>query len=227
MCALAEIYGRKQVRGSKLISNPGCYATNNQALIAPLLPVLDLSAGPTVFGVSGYSGAGTKASETPSGERKTVPKITPTDLAGGIRAYSLTDHIHEREAGHQLSRLLPDGNAVKVAFIPHVAPWFQGIISTLSAPLSKKMTSREVKKLYEDFFAGEKLVRVQDKVPEIKDIELQHGVKLGGFQVHSDGKRVVVVGVIDNLLKGAATQCLQNLNVALGYEETAGIPELK
>ncbi|SPC61187.1 probable ARG6 - n-acetyl-gamma-glutamyl-phosphate reductase [Ustilago sp. UG-2017b] len=227
---LPEIYGRKQVQGAKLISNPGCYATNNQALIAPLLPVLDLSAGPTVFGVSGYSGAGTKASETPSGERKTVPKITPQDLAGGIRPYSLTDHIHEREAGHQLTKLLKANGQegeVKVAFIPHVAHWFQGIISTLSAPLNKKMSSKEVKALYEEFFANEKLVKVQDKVPEIKDIEFQHGLKIGGFQVHSEGKRVVVVGVIDNLLKGAATQCLQNLNIALGYEETAGIPDLK
>lgn len=89
------------------------------------------------------------------------------------------------------------------------------------------MSSKEVKALYEEFFANEKLIKIQDKVPEIKDIELQHGLKIGGFQVHSDGKRVVVVGVIDNLLKGAATQCLQNLNIALGYEETAGIPELK
>ncbi|SNX82317.1 probable ARG6 - n-acetyl-gamma-glutamyl-phosphate reductase [Melanopsichium pennsylvanicum] len=228
---LPEIYGRKQVQGSKLISNPGCYATNNQALIAPLLSVLDLAAGPTVFGVSGYSGAGTKASETPSGERKTVPKISAEDLAGGIRAYSLTDHIHEREAGHQLSKLLQvngrQGQEVKVAFIPHVAPWFQGIIGTLSAPLKKKMTSKQIKDLYQDFFRDEKLVKVQDKVPEIKDIQFQHGLKIGGFQVHSDGNRVVVVGVIDNLLKGAATQCLQNLNIALGYDEYSGVPELK
>ncbi|KAI3483994.1 hypothetical protein L1887_53008 [Cichorium endivia] len=172
---LPEIYGRKSVRGSKLVSNPGCYATNNQALIAPLLSVLDLARGPTVFGVSGYSGAGTKASETPTGERKTVPKITPEDLAGGIRAYALTDHIHEREAGYQLSKL------------------------------------------------GES----EDQVPEIKDVALQHGVKIGGFQVNARGDRVVVVAAIDNLLKGAATQCLQNLNIALGYDEYAGIPPLK
>lgn len=224
-CAFTEIYGRRQVRGSKLISNPGCYATNNQALIAQLLPVLDRSAGPTVFGVSGYSGAGTKASETPTGERKTVPKISADDLAGGIRAYALTDHIHEREATYHLSRLSAD--AVKVAFIPHVAPWFQGIISTVSAPLNQKMSSKQIKQLYADFFANEPLVKIQDQVPEIKDIQLQHGIKLGGFQVHSDAKRVVVVGVIDNLLKGAATQCLQNLNIALGYDETAGIPHLQ
>ncbi|PWZ00988.1 putative ARG6-n-acetyl-gamma-glutamyl-phosphate reductase [Testicularia cyperi] len=225
---LPEIYGRKSVQGAKLISNPGCYATNNQSLIAPLLSVMDASAGATVFGVSGYSGAGTKASETPSGERKTVPKITPEDLAGGIRPYALTDHIHEREASYQLSKLLGAGaEPVKVAFIPHVAPWFQGIISTVSIPLKEKMTSKQIKALYQEFFQNEKLVQIQDKVPEVKDIQLQHGLKIGGFQVHSDGKRVVVVGVIDNLLKGAATQCLQNLNIALGYDETAGIPELK
>lgn len=220
-----EIYGRKVVRGSKLISNPGCYATNSQALIAPLLPVLDMAAGATVFGVSGYSGAGTKAAQLPTGERKTVPKITPDDLAGGIRAYALTDHIHEREASYHLSRLSPTSeDKVKVAFIPHVAPWFQGILSTLSAPLKEKVSSKQIKQLYQQFYANEQLVKVQDTVPEIKDITLQHGIRIGGFQVHSDGQRVVVVAAIDNLLKGAATQCLQNLNIALGYDETAGIP---
>lgn len=89
------------------------------------------------------------------------------------------------------------------------------------------MSSKQIKQLYADFFANEPLVKIQDQVPEIKDIQLQHGIKLGGFQVHSDAKRVVVVGVIDNLLKGAATQCLQNLNIALGYDETAGIPHLQ
>lgn len=230
MCAglltrgFAEIYGRKAVREAKLISNPGCYATNNQALIAPLLGHMDRGAGATVFGISGYSGAGTKAGETKTGERTTVPKITPADLRGGIRPYSLTDHVHEREAAHQLARL--DGGEVKVAFVPHVGPWFQGIISTVSIPLAHKMTSKEVKALYHDFFANEPLVKIQDGVPELHEITLQHGLRLGGFQVHSAGQRVVVVGVIDNLLKGAATQCLQNLNIALGYDETAGIPHL-
>lgn len=220
-----EIYGRKAVRDAKLISNPGCYATNNQALIAPLLGRMDRGAGATVFGISGYSGAGTKAGETATGERTTVPKITPEDLHGGIRPYSLTDHVHEREAAYQLSRLAGDGE-VKVAFVPHVGPWFQGIISTVSIPLSDKMSSKEVKALYHEFYANEPLIKIQDAVPELKDITLQHGLRLGGFQVHSGGKRVVAVAVIDNLLKGAATQCLQNLNIALGYDETAGIPHL-
>lgn len=112
---------------------------------------------------------------------------------------------------------------VEVAFIPSVAPWFQGILSTLSAPLSAKMTAKDLRKLYEDFYAGNPLVQLTPQVPEIKDVALKHGIRIGGFQIHSSGKRAVVVAGIDNLLKGAATQCVQNLNVALGYDELAGI----
>ncbi|KAE8212455.1 hypothetical protein CF327_g3904 [Tilletia walkeri] len=231
---LPEIYGRSAVREARLISNPGCYATNTQMLLAPLLPLINASIPPTIFGVSGYSGAGTKAGakdeKSGSGNQagsssrpKTLPKVTPEDLAGGLRPYSLTDHIHEREAGWHLSHLLPENEKMKVAFIPTVAPWFQGIISTASVSLKRKVTAKEIRALYEEFYQGEPLVELRNAVPEIKDIALKNGVKIGGFQVHSDGDRVVLVGVLDNLLKGAATQCLQNLNIALGYEETAGI----
>lgn len=167
----------------------------------------------------------------------TLPKISAEDLQGGLRPYALTDHIHEREASRHLSRLGGFENsatsgagagagepALKVAFVPTVGPWFQGILSTVSAPLKQKLTAKEVRKLYEDFYAGNDLVTLSPTVPEVKDIQLKHGIRLGGWQVHSDGKRVVVVSTIDNLLKGAATQCIQNLNIALGYEELAGIP---
>lgn len=181
---------------------------------------------PTVFGVSGYSGAGTKTGQTEDGKPVTVPKVTPESLEGGIKPYSLTDHIHERESSRHLSRLgqFEESNPLKPAFVPVVAPWFQGILSTMSAPLAKKLTAKDVRKLYEEFYTGSPLVQLQPDVPQVKDISLQHGIKIGGFQVHSEGKRVVIVAGIDNLLKGAATQCIQNLNVALGYDELAGIP---
>lgn len=86
------------------------------------------------------------------------------------------------------------------------------------------MTAKDIKAVYEEFYKGNELVTLQAQVPEVKDIQLKHGIKLGGWQVHSDGRRVVVVSTLDNLLKGAATQCLQNLNIALGYDELAGIP---
>lgn len=113
-----------------------------------------------------------------------------------MKPYALTDHIHEREAGFHLSSLLDinkkDGN-VKVAFIPSVAPWFSGIISILSAPLSKSVTAKEVKDLFEETYRGEKLIKVGGKVPEVGDVEGMQGWMVGGFQVHSGGDRVVVV----------------------------------
>jgi hypothetical protein len=154
-----------------------------QLLIAPLLPYLQPENPPSVFGVSGYSGAGTKSGNT--------PKITPESLEGAIRPYALTDHIHEREASRHLSNIAP--SPFKLAFVPVVAPWFSGIISTVSVPISKKLRASEVRDLFEDKYRGEHLVKIQKGVPEIKDIAGKHGFVAGGFQVHSSGERVVVV----------------------------------
>jgi N-acetyl-gamma-glutamyl-phosphate reductase/acetylglutamate kinase len=186
---LPELVSRSDIAKATRISNPGCYATAAQLGIAPLVPFL--GGQPTVFGVSGYSGAGTKPS----------PKNDVENLTGNIIPYSLTDHIHEREISTQLG--------VDVAFIPHVAVWFQGIHHTISIPLSKTMTSREIRQLYQERYAGERLVKVIGEPPSVKAISGKHGVEIGGFGVHSSGKRVVVCATIDNLLKGAATQCLR------------------
>ncbi|KAJ7708364.1 acetylglutamate kinase ARG6 [Mycena rosella] len=224
---LPELYGRAAIRAATRISNPGCYATSAQLLLAPLVAAGHLAPGaaPTVFGISGYSGAGTVGAVDPDGRPTSAPKVSPESLAGGVRPYALTGHIHEREAGWHLSTLLPAGGVgLKIAFVPAVAPWFSGIISTASIPLGGRLTAREVAALYAERYAGERLVRLQAGVPELKDVENRHGWVAGGFQVSSEGDRAVVVGGLDNLLKGAATQCLQNLNLALGYDEFAGIP---
>ncbi|PQE32878.1 acetylglutamate kinase protein [Rutstroemia sp. NJR-2017a WRK4] len=201
---LPELVNRSDIAKATRISNPGCYATAAQLGIAPLVPFL--GGEPTVFGVSGYSGAGTKPS----------PKNDVENLTGNIIPYSLTDHIHEREISNQLG--------TSVAFIPHVAVWFQGIHHTISIPLKEKMTSRDIRQLYQERYAGERLVKVIGEPPLVKAISGKHGVEIGGFAVHSSGKRVVVCATIDNLLKGAATQCLQNMNLALGFAEYEGIP---
>ena len=86
------------------------------------------------------------------------------------------------------------------------------------------MTSRDVRNLYQDRYAGEPLVKVIGEAPNVKAIAGKHGVEVGGFAVHSSGERVVICETIDNLLKGAATQCLQNMNLALGLGEYEGIP---
>ncbi|KAL9535365.1 hypothetical protein SMMN14_01748 [Sphaerulina musiva] len=204
---LPELVQRNKIASATRISNPGCYATAAQLGIAPLVPYLPpFPAQPTVFGVSGYSGAGTKPS----------PKNDVEVLTNNLIAYSLTDHIHEREISSQLG--------TEVAFIPHVAVWFQGIHHTISIPLAEKMASRDVRQLYQDRFDKEKLIKITGESPQVKNISGRHGVEIGGFAVHSSGKRAVVNVTIDNLLKGAATQCLQNMNLALGYSEYEGIP---
>ncbi|OBA22360.1 ARG5,6 protein, mitochondrial precursor [Metschnikowia bicuspidata var. bicuspidata NRRL YB-4993] len=203
---LPELGDRKKIAAAKKISNPGCYATAAQVAIAPLK---DYIAGtPTVFGVSGYSGAGTKPS------RKNDLK----HLSNNLIPYSLTDHIHEKEVSNQLG--------LSVAFIPHVAQWFQGISATVSIPLKpKSLTARDIRGIYRDQYEGEQLIAVAGEAPEVKDISGKHGVIVGGFAVNSAQDRVVVVATIDNLLKGAATQCLQNMNLVLGYGEYEGIPD--
>ncbi|GKT96418.1 N-acetyl-gamma-glutamyl-phosphate reductase [Colletotrichum tofieldiae] len=203
---LPELTGRSEIYKADKISNPGCYATAAQLGIAPL--VEHLGGSPSVFGISGYSGAGTKPS----------PKNDVNLLKDNLMPYSLTDHIHEREISAKLG--------TDVAFSPHVASWFRGIQATIHIPLNKTITSRDIRQIYQDRYAGEKLVKVVGEPPLVKNIMNKHGVEIGGFAVHSSGKRVVVCATIDNLLKGAATQCLQNMNLALGYAEYEGIPTM-
>ncbi|CAE6507047.1 unnamed protein product [Rhizoctonia solani] len=218
---LPELYNRESLKTAKRISNPGCYATSTQLLLAPLLPHLAPGTVPTVFGISGYSGAGTQSGQ--KDPAVPIPKVSSESLKGGIRPYALTDHIHEREAGHHLSTVSP----VTVAFTPSVAPWFSGILSIASVPLAKPLRASEVRELYQQKYGSEKLLRIKEPtegVVELADVEHGQGWVVGGIQVGSSGSRVVVTGGLDNLLKGAATQCLQNLNLALGYDEYAGIP---
>ncbi|KAK6370578.1 Protein arg-6, mitochondrial [Lithohypha guttulata] len=194
---LPELVDRSAIAKATRISNPGCYATAAQLGIAPIVPYL--GGEPTVFGVSGYSGAGTKPS----------PKNDVNNLTDNIVPYSMTDHIHEREISSQLK--------TPVGFVPHVAVWFQGIHHTINIPLKEEMSSRDIRNIYQERYAGEKLLKVIGEAPVVKNISGRHGVEIGGFAVHSSGKRVVICATIDNLLKGAATQCLR-------YNEFEGIP---
>ncbi len=190
--------------GQRRISNPGCYATAMQLAIAPLQ---DQLAGPPVcFGVSGYSGAGTTPSD----------RNDPEKLRDNLIPYSLTGHVHEREVSRQLG--LP------VEFLPHVAPHFRGITMTANLWLIQAMSVESIKLRYRTFYASEPLVRVLEDAPWVSRIAGRHHVEIGGFAVAPGGKRVVVVATLDNLLKGAATQALQNLNRALGIDELTGIP---
>ena len=190
--------------GQRRISNPGCYATAMQLAIAPLKDLL--AAPPACFGVSGYSGAGTTPSE----------RNDPEKLRDNLMAYALVDHTHEREVTKHLG--------VPVEFMPHVAAHFRGITMTVNLWLNAPMSADAIKQRYRDRYADEKLVRIVEEAPWVSRIANRHDVEIGGFAVAPGGKRVVVVATLDNLLKGAATQAMQNLNLALGFAELEAIP---
>ena len=195
---------RGRYNGQKHISNPGCYATAMQLAVHPLL---DLLAGPPqCFGVSGYSGAGTTPSDKNNVEL----------LADNLMPYALTNHVHEREVSVQLG--------VAVEFMPHVAPHFRGITLTANLWLNRVQTREQIVERFQQAYSGEPLIEMVDEAPWVSRIAGRHGAQVGGFTLAPGGKRVVVVATLDNLLKGAATQAMQNLNLALGIDELTSIP---
>lgn len=194
---------RHRYQGQRRISNPGCYATAMQLAIAPLLD--QLVGPPQCFGVSGYSGAGT----TPS-DKNDLDK-----LRDNLMPYALADHLHEREVSRHLG--------VPVEFMPHVAPHFRGITMTVNLWLSRPVKVEGIRELYRRHYAHERLIEVIDDAPWVSRIAGRHGVQIGGFTVAPGGKRVVLVATLDNLLKGAATQAMQNLNLAFGFDELTAI----
>jgi N-acetyl-gamma-glutamyl-phosphate reductase len=199
---LPELY-REKIKGARRIANPGCYAT---ALILSVAPFVDdLDGTPTIFGVSGYSGAGT----TPS------PRNDPDNLKDNLIPYRLTGHNHEREGTRYLGRT--------VRFMPHVHPAFRGILVTAHMPLAEPTTSDRAQQRMVETYADEPLVDVTEEIPTLKDGTELTGVLIGGTTVSEDGVGLTVVAAEDNLLKGAAVQAVQNLNLALGLPEVSGI----
>ena len=195
---------RGDAPGRRRISNPGCYATAMQLAIAPLRALLE---GPVqCFGVSGYSGAGTTPSD----------KNDPVKLQDNLMPYALTGHIHEREVSRHLGH--------PVEFMPHVAPHFRGITMTVNLHLREPVEVAALQERDRAAYVDERLVRTQDAAPWVSGIAGRHGVDIGGLTLSQDGRRAVVVATLDNLLKGAATQALQNLNIAFGFDELEGIP---
>ncbi|MCC6553175.1 MAG: N-acetyl-gamma-glutamyl-phosphate reductase [Polyangiaceae bacterium] len=198
---LPELH-RARIAGARRIANPGCYAT---AAALSVRPVAELLAAPAcAFGVSGYSGAGT----TPS------PRNDVEALRDNLMPYSLVGHAHEREVTR---------HAGPVALMPHVAPFFRGITVTVSMTLGAPLSREALRARYEAAYAGEPLVKLLDAIPLVRDAANHPHASIGGFAVDEPRRRAVVVATLDNLLKGAASQAVQNLNLALGFPELEGL----
>ncbi len=194
---------RDRLAGATRIANPGCYATAMELVLAPLMDII--SGVPVVLGVSGYSGAGS----TPG------PRNDLARLEDNLMPYKLVGHNHEKEATHQLG--------MPIRFMPHVHQAFRGLIVTANVPLSRETSDDEIQERFEKAYGPEPLIEIQDEAPELRDGANRVGALIGGFETTEDGRNAVVVAALDNLLKGAAVQVLQNVNLALGIPEFTGI----
>ena len=206
---LPELH-RAKIAGARLIANPGCYATS---IILPLRPLVaagmvDLKHGIVADAKSGVSGAG----KAPSAKTHFMY------AADNLSAYGVFTHRHTGELLEQIGI-----DASEIIFTPHLLPIPRGILSTLYVHFREPQSKAGIAKVYHDFFAGSPLVRLYDKMlPQI-----QYSVRTCyadiGFQLAADGRRAVLVSCLDNLLKGASGQAVQNLNVMLGWPESEGL----
>lgn len=197
-------YNRDDLKKANRISNPGCYATAMQLAIRPFLDLIDSA--PVCFGISGYSGAGTKPSA------KNDQKV----LKDNLLPYALANHLHEEEVSRHVQ--------TAVHFSPHVASFFRGISMTVRLTFSHSIEYAEVMQRLNQAYQNEALVKVMPEIPEVKHNANQHFAVVGGATLADQGKRLVLVSTIDNLLKGAATQAIQNMNLACGFDELLSIP---
>lgn len=210
---LPELH-REEIKGAKLIANPGCYPTAAILALAPLvkekLVELDRL---VVNAMSGTSGAG-------RGLRENLHHPVCGENAS---AYSATTHRHLPEIRQELERLA--GRGVGLCFTPHLIPVVRGILCTAHAFLREERSKEELLGVYRRFYSGEPFVRVVEDLPELNYVVGSNYCDIG-LEVSEDGKWVVVVSAIDNLLKGGSGQAVQNMNLRFGLKETMGLEAL-
>ena len=190
-------------KATKFISNPGCYASAIQFSLAPIKNLI--SGRVSSIGISGYSGAGASPND----------KNNPVNLKNNIIPYSLTNHLHEQEVSKHCHE--------EISFSPHVGNFFRGILITSHIQLKTSQTNQEILETFVDFYKNSKLIEVLDDIPMINKVANTHKVLIGGISIDNSGVNLTVCCTLDNLLKGAATQVIQNLNSACSLDELTGI----
>ena len=190
-------------KATKFISNPGCYASAIQFSLAPIKNLI--SGRVSSIGISGYSGAGASPND----------KNNPVNLKNNIIPYSLTNHLHEQEVSKHCYE--------EISFSPHVGNFFRGILITSHIQLKTSQTNQEILETFVDFYKNSKLIEVLDDIPMINKVANTHKVLIGGISIDNSGVNLTVCCTLDNLLKGAATQVIQNLNSACSLDELTGI----
>ncbi len=198
-----------EVAEQSFIANPGCYPTGASLAAAPLAAahLIELAVFDSKSGISGAGAEPTEVSHYPN-------------MAENIQAYKLTAHRHRAEIVQELSRL--DSSLTKLSFTPHVIPSVRGILTTAHIFVKKELSEEEVSKIYHDFYQDKPFIRLINGIPMLSSVRASNFCDIG-FELEKDSNRIVVISAIDNLVKGASGQAIQNMNIMFGLNETTGL----
>jgi N-acetyl-gamma-glutamyl-phosphate reductase len=205
-------WNRAAIKSASLIANPGCYPTS---AILPLAPVLKEGIvqqnGISISSLSGVSGAG----------RSSSVEFSLAELNESVKAYKVGEHQHIPEIKATLEAIT--GAPITMTFVPHLLPITRGIYTSTYATLTKSVTPADVLRAYNKYYANEPFIRFSDTaIPEIKNVNYTNFVDIG-FRIYTDNNQLIILSAIDNLVKGAAGQAVQNMNIMFGFQETEGL----
>ncbi|OGQ94146.1 MAG: N-acetyl-gamma-glutamyl-phosphate reductase [Deltaproteobacteria bacterium RIFOXYD12_FULL_57_12] len=209
---LPELH-RLRIQQARLVANPGCYPTSVILGLAPLLKAGAVDPDTVVAdSKSGTSGAG----------RSAQTATLFCEVADGFRAYKVGEHRHTPEMEQEISKLC--GRPVTITFTPHLLPISRGILSTVYASLAPQLTQEKIATLYSEFYKDEPFVRLckAGSYPATQYVRGSNFCDIG-FKIDSRTGRIVILSAIDNLVKGAAGQAVQNMNILCGFPETTGL----
>ena len=212
---LPELH-REKIRKAKIVGNPGCYPTGALIGLIPLVKKGMVSLENVVIdSKSGVSGAG----------RDAVLESLFCEVNEGVKAYKIFEHRHLPEIEQELSEIAQ--KKVSVTFVPHLIPMDRGILTTLYLVLTKRWKAEEVLNTFQEHYQKEPFVRIypKGKFPNTKDVRGSNYCDIG-VKVNEAEDRAVIVTAIDNLVKGASGEAVQNMNIMLGYPETMGLEVL-
>ena len=197
---LPELF-KEKIKESRVIANPGCYATG---MVLSAYPIQKLAQHIVYDCKSGYSGAG----------KSSVYAKDSSVIKDNIVAYKLTKHRHKYEVQQFIKP--------KISFTPHVIDTFQGMMVTTHILLKKKEDIKKIFKVYSEFYKNHPFVEITDNIPDLHKVQKTNKIIMGGFEI-DENNQLVIVAVLDNLLKGASGQAVQNMNLMLGFDETEGL----
>jgi N-acetyl-gamma-glutamyl-phosphate reductase len=209
---LPELY-RDRIKRARFVANPGCYPTGSILAVAPLASKAKLGKGPIILDAkSGTTGAG----------RKADAGIIFSEVSENMKAYKVGIHQHTPEIEQELGKV--SGDEVNIIFTPQLVPIRRGILTTAYVPLKKQTGLVELAALYKSFYKNAPFVKVYEEglLPQIKDVSYTNNCAIG-IAVSKDKKTAIIVTAIDNLLKGASGQAIQNMNIICGMPETMGL----